>query len=142
MKLCMLLLRQWLWLGLLVASVAVCSGMNGCSDYEVQLPKGYDLTRTNADTVAIWGPVGGIVVPPKITGLEVSGNIVYGVAEVSPDADVPSVAGFFILDCENGAVRVGLSEAEWRAALQDLGIVPRPLRKPSKWFRWSGPRAP
>ena len=147
----LLLLHKGLCPSLLVVLGAVCLGMNGCFDYETPLPKGYRLIRTNADTVMIWSPIGILsptergsecVVPPKVIGLEVSGEVIYGVAASSPGADISSVPGFFVIDCKNGAVRVGLSEPEWKAVLHDLGIVPRPLRKPSKWFRWSGPRAP
>ena len=54
---------------------------SGWNDYDISLLREYRLVRTNADSVMIYNKEAGFVVPPKIKGLGVRKNLVYGVCE-------------------------------------------------------------
>ena len=124
----------------------------GWNDYGVELGAGYELVRTNANTVTIFEKdservvpskthdfcIDPFIVPPKIVGLNICEDIIVGKSESSPDADIPSIPGFFILNMTTGSVQVGLDEQGWLDVLKSLGITKKPsLIKPSRFFMWS-----
>jgi hypothetical protein len=109
-------------------------GCGGFTDFSAPLPNGYLLHRTNSATVMIAGPgtMGPLRVAPRIDALAVSGDLVVGLAAWVPSADVPAEAGYFVLDTRTGAVRSGLSEGDWGAALRTHGLMtPPPLKSVS-----------
>lgn len=112
-------------------------------DYALQLPNGYELIRTNASTLMIWTPQGAdrqCVVPPKITKVGGSGDVVFGYVQKDPAADAgyEQVEGFFILNTKSGEVSTGLAKGEWLRALATHAIREDPrLQKPSRWFKLS-----
>jgi len=100
-----------------------------CSDYTKPLPNGYELERTNASTIFIFAPEvdyrRDIIVPPKIVSWGQVKNVVFGEVVDSPNSSltsVDSVPGYFILNTKNATVVLGLSEEEWLAELEKLGI--------------------
>lgn len=119
---------------------AFCSGWN---DYDTPLLNGYNLVRTNASTIFINQPKSihypvykEHAVPPKIVGLNVQNNIVYGKVEYSPTADfgISGPPGFFILDTKNHKVQLGLDKDAWLSSLKAFGISKEPsLRSPSSF---------
>jgi hypothetical protein len=119
-----------------VGLTCLVTGCNGCTDYNVKLPNGYELIRTNADTVIIYVPKGGFVIPPKITALNKHQDLVFGKAERSDASDIPCVEGFFFLNTKTGEKHVGMDKAAWLELLRKHGIEKGPtLRKPSRYFR-------
>jgi len=140
------LIRYQLNYGLL-CFICLIAGCSKHPDYSVPLPNGYQLVRTNAPSIFIFRPYSAnglvvedsCVVPPKIVMLNVSGDIVFGRTEKSPDADRwgPGPPGFFILDTKNHKVELGLDEQTWLSSLKAIGISGKPsLKKPSRNFKW------
>ena len=61
----------------------------GCSgDYAHELPNGYKLVRTNANTIAVFAKGGGIPIPPKIIEYNIADHYVYGSTINSPDSEL------------------------------------------------------
>ena len=118
---------------------------SGSGDYAVELPGGYRLVRTNASTVTIWSPrllregeLGHCVVPPKVTRIGVQGALVFGLVEVSPQADAGLVdaPGYFVLDTPKEEVLLKLDKEKWLQALKERGLTEEPdLKKPSRWLK-------
>lgn len=108
----------------------------GWNDYNIKVRRGYRLVRTNADSIMIYRQDYRFVVPPKIVGLNVHGDIIFGKVESSPDADLPSVPGFFVLNTKKSqSVRIGLDKHTWLSLLKGYGISEEPaLKKPSRFF--------
>jgi len=107
----------------------------GWTDYSTNLVGGYELLRTNACSIMIYRDGSGFVVPPKVVGLNVRGDIVFGKVEDSPCADFSSVPGFFVLNTKSGVVRTGLDKRSWLSVLKGHGITKEPpLREPSRFF--------
>lgn|GEM_PF-2598463 len=112
--------------------IALASGWN---DYSTKLPGGYELVRTNASSIMIYGRDTGFVVPPKIVALNFHGRIVFGKIERSSFPDLPSTPGYFVLNTKRESVELGLDEQAWLNRLSQLGITKQPsLIKPSRFF--------
>jgi hypothetical protein len=108
---------------------------SGWNDYDVSLSNGYRLVRTNADSVMIYEATAGFVIPPKITGLSIKGNLLFGLCEQSENPDLACVPGYFLLDTQAKIVKVGLAKTNWLAELQKYGISREPtLKKPNRYF--------
>lgn len=116
---------------LITLLAALCQGCN--SDYEISLPNGYRLMRTDSSTIAIFEPndrgFKGLVVGPTITQIGIHNNYVFGHVEKSPSSPIASysVAGFFIINTQSMEVSVGLEKKQWEQRLKDLRIN-SPLR--------------
>jgi hypothetical protein len=116
----------------------------GIWDYDTELINGYRLIRTNSPSVFIFKKSLSFsepeypVVPPKITGLNIYGNIIVGETEFTPvgdDCDA-SVSGFFILDTETNKLKIGLKKEQWLKILRNMGLEKEPtLIEPSRSFR-------
>ena len=120
--------------------------VSGCGDYSIDLPNGYRIERTNASTIMIFGSSGvkqesnryRFVVPPKITAIGCSVDIVYGIIEESPKADIvgETIPGYFILNTGTGDIKLGLNEIDFRFELKSLGIKDMPpLTRNIRWFK-------
>ncbi len=108
---------------------------SGWNDYDIHLVKGYRLVRTNASTVVIFEEKEGFVVPPKITGLSIKGDLIFGLCEPSKNPDIPYVPGYFLLDTQESVVKIGLTKAEWLNELKKYNISKAPpLRQPSRYW--------
>ncbi|MHC4132073.1 MAG: hypothetical protein ACYSSP_13090 [Planctomycetota bacterium] len=126
-----------------MSSIVLGSGWN---DYAIHLVNGYELVRTNAPSVFIYRPYSAdnvversCEVPPKIVGINIYGDIVFGKTEYAPDADdrgqTEAGAGFFILDTKNHQVQLGLDKDAWLISLKELGMSKEPsLNKPSRFY--------
>jgi len=107
----------------------------GWNDYDTELCGGYRLVRNNADDINIFKDGPGFVIPPKVAALNVQARIIFGRVERSPDADLASVPGFFILNTETDSVQTGLDEQTWLTSLRALGVSKDPaLKRPSRFF--------
>jgi len=130
-------LGKYLFVGLVIAVSCPNAYCTGWNDYKAELVNGYYVVRTNTPSVMIYHEEGGFVIPPKIVKLNVRGDIVFGEAESSPDADMPSVAGFFILDTKNHKKQFQLDKQAWLSSLKDFGINKQPhLWSPSHYRSW------
>lgn len=119
---------------------------SGWCDYDTRLPNGYELVRTNVDTIVIFAPDttdcyfaynGHLAVPTKITSLNVQAHVVFGRTVTSPDANprMKGPLGFFILDTKNHKVQLGLDKESWLTSLKLFGVKKEPsLKKPSRFF--------
>jgi hypothetical protein len=118
---------QPIW-NLHIFSLCLAALLSGCGsgDYERQLPNGYYLMRTNANTVAIWSQnrQPSLAVPPRIIKIAVLGNLIIGETEYSQASELAeqSITGFFILDTGTNFVKTGLSNEQWRAQLRERGV--------------------
>ena len=122
-----------------VETVALCGCTNG--DYEKELPNGYRLIRTNANTVAIWSPEphSNVVVPAKIVAIGVHGDIVFGCVTFDPYSDPvypggqpENASGYFILETKTGNTALRMKKESWVDALAKRGIGAEPkMRSPS-----------
>lgn len=112
-------------------------------DYAVALPGGYQLARTNANTVAIRAPTGGLLmdkhkesvaVAAKITRIAVHGIYVIGLVVSSPDSELSHLEspGYFILNTADGSLYAELSEAAFVRQLADLGVNNYTLHSPDR----------
>jgi hypothetical protein len=109
----------------------------GWNDYDTELCRGYRLVRTDADNVMIFRDQTGVVITPRLVGLNIYGHVILGEVEKCPRADLASVPGFFILDTETGSVQIGLDEQTWLKTLRAMGVgEPPPLKEPSRFFMW------
>lgn len=133
LKLCILFGASWL--------ILLC----GCRhpDYGVALPGGYQLERTNANTVAIFAPTGGLLmdkhkegvaVAAKITRIAVHGTYVIGLVVSSPDSELSHLEspGYFVLNTADGSLFAELSEAAFARQLADIGINAYTLASPEQ----------
>ena len=110
--------------------------LSGCGDYQIDLPNGYRLVRTNASSIQIFSPptvkrLGdhtGIVVPPKIVAIACVGDVVCGIVESSPDSEnaALTVPGYFVLDTRTGDVTLGLNKEKQLEQLKKLGVTETP----------------
>lgn len=116
-------------LGLVLATF-----MMGC-DYHTDLPNGYTLARTNANTKAIFAPDGhyhpshcsnGVAIAARVDGMAVTGKWVVGHVVSSPQSELAAeeAPGFFILNTQTDMVSKGLTETEWKAQLTQQRIGP------------------
>ena len=120
----------------LVTVVPMLIFLTGCGDYQIDLPNGYRLARTNAPSIQIFTPrtpkrlsdFVGVVVPPKIVAIGCVGDIVYGIVEASPGSDkaARTVPGYFVLDTGTGDVTLGLDKAGYLEKLNKLGVTDAP----------------
>jgi hypothetical protein len=135
--------------------------LSGCGDYQVDLPNGYRLVRTNASSIQIFEPQSmeyrnspayhkrdtvrgnstfhdSIFVPPKIVAIGCVGDIVYGIVEASPSSEnaALTVPGYFVLDTRAGDVTLGLDKAGYLKKLKTLGVTEVPaLTRHIRFFR-------
>lgn len=119
------------WAAILLGAVMLM----GCNrDYARRLPNGFELVRTNGLTVAIYTPSDDghpatkkfghdVIVKPKIISIGISGAIVFGEAVASPQSELPSEPGFFVVDTSAATVETGLDRDSFERKLADLGIV-------------------
>jgi hypothetical protein len=108
---------------------------SGWNDYDIALFEKYRLIRTNAYTVMICNSEDDLIIPPKITGLGVKRNLIYGVCEKIKESDIEGVSGYFLVDTQKSIVKVGLTKEVWLAELKKYGILKEPvLKKPSKYW--------
>jgi hypothetical protein len=132
---------KFMILSIIFSDSAFCIGI---WDYDTELINGYRLIRTNSPSVFIFKKSLSFsepdypVVPPKITGLNIYGNIIVGETEFTPvgdDCDA-SVSGFFILDTETNKLKIGLKKEQWLKILRNMGLEKEPtLIEPSRSIR-------
>ncbi len=125
----------------------------GCHpDYDVDLPNGYLLVRSNSYDIAIFGPKGlGLhrVIPPLIVSIGVKDEFVFGIVAdpsepsfqekteraIAERAIREKARGYFLLNTKTHKVQVGLTKEAWLAALEKNGLQGEPkMRKPSRWL--------
>jgi hypothetical protein len=132
--------RRFLLLLLLVTLAACAVVLATSGDFERALPNGHVLYRTNAHSVFIADARRPhslrIVVPPCIRPIGRSGHFVYGRTAFSGDSDVPSRAGYFILDTRSGNAETALDERTWNDRLRELGISERSALRTPESFRF------
>lgn len=115
-------------------------GMGGCTDYSLELGRGYRFAKTDSFTRVIVGPDRVVVVHPNIDQLAVVGNYAVGHSAypASRKDGMRYQPGFFVLDMGGGSVNEGLSLSEWLDELHRLGISEMPaLKRPTRISRFN-----
>lgn len=122
--------------------------LTACGDYRVELPNGYFLVRTSANSIlmATTSSTGRniIVIDPHISQYRMlDGDKIHLVvgyvkpANIGLKYKITSMGGYFVLNTETRDIRQGLSKDEWRAALRLQGVISEPkLKKPSRFDDW------
>jgi hypothetical protein len=115
-------------------------GVGGFADYEVQLPNKYKLIRSSREEVEVYSDFSSsdislpkVIVGPKVTEINFTGDIVYG-RVVKPSYEVSishTPEGYFILNTKTNEAQVGLKRFDWLAKLKNLGINDPKLDDPS-----------
>jgi hypothetical protein len=117
---------------ILAISGCTSSGIFPTGDFEIHLPKGYLLIRTEPDSVAMCYANTEVLVESNIDGYRVYNDAVVGHVVKFRKPMVHSVPGYFIVDLKTGKVQQGLSQKKWLAALRKYGIKSAPtLHQPS-----------
>lgn len=127
----------------------------GCfiqGDYQINLPNGYLLVRSNSYDISIFGPEESShtrVIPPLIVAVGVSEDLVFGKVEDSHDpwlldndqlardekAEQEKAWGYFLLNTKTHDVQISLTKEAWLVVLRDNGIQSEPqITKPSRSF--------
>lgn len=125
--------------GVAVAFLVIAATAVGCGDYAVRLPGGYELTRVYAGAVLIARPDHeGLAVNANIDRYAVVGHLVVGHVSLAKHEFERSLSkpGYFVLDTNNGDVKVGMDLESWRLELREMGVSPEPpLAEPSRFDR-------
>ena len=138
-----------------LALIVAVLGILGClvqGDYEVPLPNGYLLVRSNSYDIAIFGPKElhqTRVVAPLIVALAVNRDLVFGEVTDSHNpwlgentelanrerGEQERARGYFLLDTKAHSVQLGLTRKAWLLELQKHGLSTEPrLEKPDRNF--------
>lgn len=132
----------------LVASLACVA----CSDsgpvlaqYRRDLPGGYLLMASNADSVCVIPPqdryshvdncADGLAIAARIDGIAVTDDYIVGHVRPSPESEVSEheVPGYFVIAVKSGEIVKGMKEAEWRILLKErIGADGVELKPPYK----------
>jgi hypothetical protein len=137
--------RKYRWLIIIFVICGTEVFANGPSHYNIKLVNGYRVVKINADEIFIFPPDsvhfsvydGHWAVPPKVTGINLLNEIVFGKIERSSNAypGPQGQPGFFILDTKNHKVKLGMDKENWQRELKSFGISGELLlKKPSQLF--------